>query len=199
MTIYSIMVKIDLPHSDIHYHDNFFASCTSNQLFKQLQEEIKWQQDSITIFGKTHLQPRLTAWYGDKNKTYTYSNITMYPHDWLDCLLTIKHKIEPICKCRFNSVLLNYYRHGRDSMGWHSDNEPELGKNPLIASVSFGGERRFMFKSRDKKNSLKSELVLNHGSLLIMAGETQQYWLHQIPKTTKQVNPRINLTFRNIL
>jgi len=193
------MVKIDLPHSDIHYHDNFFASSTSNKLFKQLQQEIKWQQDLITIFGKTHLQPRLTAWYGEKNKTYTYSNITMYPHDWLDCLLTIKNRIEPMCQCEFNSVLLNYYRHGKDGMGWHSDNEPELGKNPLIASVSFGGERRFMLKLRDKKNPLKSELVLNHGSLLIMAGETQHYWLHQIPKTTKQVNPRINLTFRTIL
>ncbi len=192
------MIKINLPHSEIYYYPNFFDTNTSNNLFTQLQQQIKWQQDTITIFGKTHLQPRLTAWYGDKNKTYTYSNITMYPQNWLHCLLQIKNKIEPVSQIKFNSVLLNYYRHGKDSMGWHSDNEPALGKNPTISSVSFGQQRRFMLKSRDKKNPLKSEIILNHGSLLIMAGETQHYWLHQIPKTIKNIKPRINLTFRVI-
>lgn len=192
-----ILTKIDLPHSDIYYHPHVFDHATSDQLFTQLQKEIQWRQDSITIFGKTHLQPRLIAWYGDKN--YTYSGLTMHRNDWLDFLLYIKAKIEPLANHQFNSVLLNYYRNGQDSMGWHSDNEPELGKNPVIASVSFGGVRRFMLKSRDKKNPAKTEINLTDGSLLVMGGETQHYWLHQIPKTTKLVAPRINLTFRWIL
>ncbi|AUC60840.1 Alkylated DNA repair protein AlkB [Cyanobacterium sp. HL-69] len=192
------MAKIELPYSEIYYYPDFFDSATSDVLFTELHREIEWRQDNITVYGKTHLQPRLTAWYADEGLTYTYSNLTMYPNPWIDCLEQIKDKIEFLLNVKFNSVLLNYYRHGKDSMGWHSDNEPELGKNPLIASVSFGGERRFMLKTRDKKNPIKSEISLTHGSLLVMAGETQHYWLHQIPKTSKSVKPRINLTFRLI-
>lgn len=192
------MAKIELPHSEIYYYPNFFDPVISNNLFDQLDRKIQWRQDYITVFGKTHLQPRLTAWYGDEGLTYTYSNITMYPHGWINCLQEIRNKIESFLQVQFNSVLLNYYRHGKDSMGWHSDNEAELGKNPLIASVSLGGERRFMLKTRDKKNPLKSEINLCNGSLLVMGGETQHYWLHQIPKTRKSVEPRINLTFRQI-
>ncbi|WP_324281627.1 alpha-ketoglutarate-dependent dioxygenase AlkB [Cyanobacterium aponinum UTEX 3221] len=187
---------IDLPHSEISYHENFWSKKEATLLLEKLKSEIQWQQKTITLFGKTHLEPRLTAWYGDEGKIYTYSNSTMFPHKWNKTLITIKNRIENIIGIEFNSVLLNYYRHGKDGMGWHSDNEPELGKNPVIASASFGGERRFLLKPRDKNQSLRKEIILRHGSLLIMAGETQHYWLHQIPKTSKPVSERINLTFR---
>lgn len=189
---------VDLPHSQISYYDNFWTEREGNLLFQRLKLEIKWQQKNITLFGKTHLEPRLTAWYGDEGKVYTYSHITMSPNQWNETLIEIKEKIEHFTGFQFNSVLLNYYRHGKDSMGWHSDNEPELGQNPIIASASFGAERRFLLKPRDKNNPLRQEIILRHGSLLIMAGETQHYWLHQIPKTRKLVGERINLTFRNI-
>lgn len=192
------MLKLNLPNSQILYYPNFWSLNEANFLFQDLENKIKWQQDYITLFGKTHLQPRLMAWYGDRGKIYTYSGITMYPHDWIKSLSIIKEKIEPVAQVKFNSVLLNLYRDGKDSMGWHSDNEKELGKQPIIASVSFGGERRFLLKSRDKKDNSIGEIRLSHGSLLIMGGETQEYWLHQIPKTTKPVAPRINLTFRVI-
>jgi alkylated DNA repair dioxygenase AlkB len=193
------MLELNLPNSKIIYYDNFWSLSEANLLFQDLKNNIQWQQDYITLFGKTHLQPRLTAWYGHRNKVYTYSGITMYPRNWIQGLLTIKEKIEPIAQVKFNSVLLNLYRDGKDSMGWHSDNERELGKQPVIASVSFGGERRFLIKPRDKKNTTREEIILTHGSLLIMAGDTQEYWLHQIPKTSKFVAPRINLTFRVII
>lgn len=192
------MLKLNLPNSKILYYPNFWSLNEANFLFQDLENNIKWQQDYITLFGKTHLQPRLTAWYGDRGKIYTYSGITMYPHDWIQSLLMIKAKIEPIAQVKFNSVLLNLYRDGKDGMGWHSDNEKELGKQPIIASVSFGSERRFLLKSKDKKDNTRKEIRLSHGSLFIMGGETQKYWLHQIPKTSKFVAPRINLTFRVI-
>ncbi|WP_373480475.1 alpha-ketoglutarate-dependent dioxygenase AlkB [Geminocystis sp.] len=193
------MLKLHLPNSEIIYYPNFWSLNEANFLFKDLENNIQWQQYYITLFGKTHLQPRLSAWYGDQDKIYTYSGITMYPHDWIKPLLTIKQKIEPTAQIKFNSVLLNLYRDGKDTMGWHSDNEKELGKQPIIASVSFGGERRFLLKPRDKENNIREEITLTHGSLLIMAGKTQEYWLHQIPKTSKPVSSRINLTFRVIV
>ncbi len=202
MKIYQISDSkkfFNLPNSKIIYYPNFWSLNKANFLFQELKKYIKWRQYHINLFGKTHLQPRLTAWYGDQGKTYTYSGITLYAHDWIKPLLMIKEKIEPITNVNFNSVLLNLYRDGKDGMGWHSDNEKELGKQPIIASVSFGGERRFLLKPRDKKDATREEIILTHGSLLIMAGETQEYWLHQIPKTSKSVAPRINLTFRVIV
>lgn len=192
------MLKLNLPHSDIIYYPNLWSLNEANILFEELKNEIKWQHDHITLFGKTHLQPRLTSWYGDEEKVYSYSGITMYPHDWIKPLIAIKDKIEPLTQVKFNSVLLNLYRDGKDSMGWHSDNEKELGKKPVIASVSFGAPRRFLLKPRDKKDNTRKEIILNHGSLLIMAGDTQEYWLHQIPKTRNAMTARINLTFRVI-
>ena len=193
------LCQINLPHSEIIYYPNFLFENEADYLFQQLEKKIQWQQDYITLFGKTHPVPRLTAWYGDKEKVYTYSGITMHPHDWIEPLITIKAKLSSVVKINFNSVLLNYYRNGKDSMGWHSDNEKELGKKPVIASVSLGSQRRFVLKPRDKQNNQREEIRLNHGSLLIMAGETQDYWLHQIPKTSKVISPRINLTFRVII
>ncbi|MCB0462631.1 MAG: alpha-ketoglutarate-dependent dioxygenase AlkB [Flavobacteriaceae bacterium] len=188
---------LKLRDADIWYYPNFFSAEESSQYFKKLFSETNWQQDDITVFGKTYKQPRLTALYANNEKSYSYSNIIMYPHLFTNELLDIKHKIETVIDKNFTTCLLNLYRDGQDSNGWHADNEKELGKNPVIASVSFGANRMFHFKHRYEKE-LKHKLVLESGSLLVMKGETQHFWLHQIPKTKKKVGTRINLTFRVI-
>lgn len=142
--------------------------------------------------------PRLTAWYGEKDTTYVYSGIVLEPISWVEPLILIKNEIEHFSPVKFNSVLLNLYRNGNDSVAWHSDDEPELGQKPVIGSVSLGGTRRFMLKSKDNNNSESYSIDLTNGSFLLMAGDTQKYWLHQIPKTKKEIAPRINLTFRVI-
>ncbi|MFW6296479.1 MAG: alpha-ketoglutarate-dependent dioxygenase AlkB family protein [Halothece sp.] len=179
------------------FYPHFFRSEEANQLFQELENNISWRQDYIKFYGKVIPLPRLTAWYGDEGKSYTYSGIEYQPNPWILTLETIKAKVETVANVRFNSVLLNFYRTGKDSMAWHSDDEPELGINPVIASVSFGGSRRFCLKHKKKLNS-KVNVELFPGSLLVMKGELQHYWLHQVPKTKKAVNPRINLTFRVI-
>ena len=190
-------ITFNIPDSDIEYYSNFFDSNRANELFEQLKIEIPWQQDNITVFGKTHPQPRLTALFGNEGKPYSYSNIVMQPNSWNPLLLFIKNGIEEICQENFTTVLLNYYRDGKDSNGWHADNEKELGRNPVIASVSFGAERFFHLQHNTIKEQ-KLKINLEHGSLLIMRGATQHFWKHQIPKTTKEIGPRINLTFRTI-
>jgi alkylated DNA repair dioxygenase AlkB len=187
----------NLPQAELIYIPQFYNQIEANSHFKNLLEDVLWQQDEITLFGKTHKQPRLTALYAKNNNTYSYSGITMKPHPFSELLLKIKHDIEIISKHTFNSVLLNLYRDGNDSNGWHADNEKELGMNPVIVSLSFGATRNFKFKHRTIKNE-NHKLELEHGSLLIMKGEMQQHWLHQIPKTKKEIGKRINLTFRFI-
>ena len=187
----------DIPDADIEYYPNFFEGIYANELLQRLKAEIPWQQDSITVFGKTHPQPRLTALFGNEGKSYSYSNIVMQPNIWNPLLMLIKDKIEKVCTDHFTTVLLNYYRDGKDSNGWHADNERELGRNPIIASVSFGAERSFHLQHNTIKDQ-KLKIVLEHGSLLIMKGVTQHFWKHQIPKTAKPIGPRINLTFRII-
>jgi alkylated DNA repair dioxygenase AlkB len=162
-----------------------------------LYYDTPWQHDEIVVYGKKHHQPRLTALYGNEGKQYSYSNIIMNPHKWTKELLFIKNEIEEILPVNFTTVLLNLYRHGKDSNGWHADNEKELGLNPIIASVSFGATRSFHLK-HNTINDAKLKINLEHGSLLIMKGTTQHFWKHQIPKTEKPVEPRINLTFRII-
>jgi len=178
------------------YYPCFFNSKESNAFFTELKNNILWRQESMNIYGKQVNFPRLTAWYGDNNKPYSFSGITLNPHAWTTPLLSIKNKIEPKCNVVFNSVLLNLYRNGNDSISWHTDAEPELGKNPVIASVNFGETRVFQLRHIQTKE--KIEIELSHGSLLIMEGELQHFWQHQVPKTSKQVNERINLTFRVI-
>ena len=190
-------ISFNLPNAEIDYFSSFFDAEKSDVFFKKLQSEIPWQQDDITVFGKTHPQPRLTALYGNEGKPYSYSNIVMQPHKWNTILTQIKEEIEKVCDCQFTTVLLNYYRDGRDSNGWHADNEKELGLNPIIGSVSFGVERVFQLK-HNSIHDAKQKIILQHGSLLIMKGETQHYWKHQIPKTTREIGSRINLTFRII-
>lgn len=190
-------IDLGLPDSDITYYPNFFSDQESVKYFSLLRKETLWQQDDITLFGKTHLQPRLTALYANNSKPYSYSGITMHPSVFTSSLVQIKHKIEILIHQKFTSCLLNLYRNGKDSNGWHADDEKELGKNPVIASVSFGAERTFHFRHKTKKDQ-KHKLVLESGSLLLMQGKTQHFWKHQLPKTRKPVGERVNLTFRII-
>ena len=188
---------LDLPDAEIIYYSQFFDKEQADQIYSELLQEIAWQQDNITVFGKTHPQPRLTALYGNEGKHYSYSNITMQPNPWNTLLQKIKYHIETTTECQFTTVLLNQYRDGKDSNGWHADNEKELGTNPIIASLSFGAERVFQLKHNTIADAKKS-IVLEHGSLLLMKGSTQHFWKHQIPKTAKPIGNRINLTFRSI-
>ncbi len=180
---------------DVRLFPHFFSKAESDDHLNRLQHEIAWKQEPIKIFGKAVMQPRLTAWYGNADKVYSYSGITMHPLLWTGVLLKIKQKIEATAGVQFNSALLNLYRDGKDSMGWHRDNEPELGANPVIGSVSFGAGRVFRLRHYVSKKS-QVAVELTHGSFLLMQGETQHYWEHSIPKTTESIGPRINITFR---
>ena len=188
---------LSMPDGDVVIYQTWFKQKESNQLFSDLYNNTNWKQEYIKFYGKPVPIPRLTAWYGDSGKSYTYSKIAMNPEPWTSALLKIKVRIEALSGVQFNSVLLNLYRSGSDSVAWHSDDEPELGNNPVIGSVSFGGTRRFVFRHKYKKE-LKKAVDLAHGSFLIMKGSTQHFWQHQVPKTAKPVEPRINLTFRVI-
>lgn len=183
---------------EAYYHRAFFGEEKSAQYWKQLSQDIQWKQEPIWMFGKQVMQPRLTALYGDPQKPYGYSGIEMVPIAWTDFLLEIKGAVEATAEETFTHVLLNYYRDGGDSMGWHRDNERVLGKNPIIASVSFGASRAFQLRHYETK-AWKQSIELEHGSLLLMKGECQHFWEHQIPKTKKVLGGRINLTFRRLL
>ena len=187
-----------IPNGKLQYHPAFLSAKQADNLYHELYNSTHWQKDKITVFGKTYDQPRLTALYALDPTPYTYSNITMHPNPMTKILKDLIHKINAVDTYDFNAVLLNLYRDGKDSNGWHADNEKELGKNPVIASISLGEERYFHLKHRNLKEQ-RLKIKLKHGSLLIMGGEMQHYWLHQIPKTTKPISPRINLTFRKII
>jgi alkylated DNA repair dioxygenase AlkB len=188
---------LPLPNAEVYLVPGFIAGADLLPLQQALEAKVAWRQEKIKLFGKQIDQPRLTAWYADAGKSYTYSGLTWEPLPWLAELSKLREKLQECTGAAFNSILLNLYRHGQDSMGWHSDDEPELGQNPIIASLSLGQERPFSFRHRVHKH-LKHQLVLPSGSLLLMAGETQHFWHHQLPKTTKPLEPRINLTFRFI-
>lgn len=193
----SEVIQLNLPDAEISYFPNLFSEAEANFYYETFLKTLPWQQDNISVFGKTYAQPRLTALFGNTNKPYSYSNITMQPHPFNKDLLTIKHKIETKTDAIFTTCLANLYRDGQDSNGWHADNEKELGENPVIGSVTFGEARYFHLKHRTDK-TLREKLLLAHGSLLLMQGKTQHHWLHQIAKTKRQIQPRINLTFRII-
>jgi alkylated DNA repair dioxygenase AlkB len=159
-------------------------------------KHIDWQHDKIFIYGQYRYQPRYTAWHGDSDAEYSYSGIHLEPKPWNPCLEFIRERIQHVANDRFNAVLLNWYRDGEDAMGWHSDNEKELGSKPTIASVSFGAERDFHLRSNDRR--WKLSIPLEHGSLLLMQGEMQQHWQHALPKRLRIKESRVNLTFRQI-
>lgn len=191
-------IIFNLPDAEIIYYPNFIDQKNADTIFTELMLNSPWQHDNIRVFGKVHPQPRLTALFGNDGKSYSYSNIKMQPHEWNTNLNSIKKQVEIVSSTNFTTVLLNLYRDGRDSNGWHSDNEKELGTNPIIASVSLGSERVFHLKHNTIKG-LKQSILLEHGSLLLMKGTTQHYWKHQIPKTARSIGSRINLTFRTII
>ena len=188
-------IHFDLPGADVIYYPDFLSPQEAAAYYETLLKETPWKQEDIKVFGKVHPQPRLTALYGTNNKPYSYSNISMYPQPFTFALSEIKKRIETTVLHNFTTCLLNLYRDGKDSNGWHSDDEKELGPNPVIASVSFGATR--IFKFREKANTKNvHKIALASGSLLLMKGSTQHLWQHQIPKTTKPTGQRINLTFR---
>lgn len=189
------MTVSELPNADLQFYPEAFTQPEATAYFDSLLEFIAWEQRQISFFGQLVNQPRLVAWYGDPDAVYTYSNTTFEPLPWIAPLIEIKRRVETVADVTFNSVLCNLYRDGSDSMGFHSDDEPELRTVPVIASVSFGATRTLRFHHK-KRSDLKYSLELTHGSLLVMQGTTQQFWKHGIPKTSKPVGPRINLTFR---
>ena len=188
----------ELPGAKLRYYQRFLSVDRANYYYKNFLETIPWQQEDVKVFGKVYAQPRLTSLHSDSLSSYTYSGLTLQPNPMTKTLFELLNLIQTVCQHDFNCVLLNLYRNGSDSNGWHADNEKELGKYPKIASFSLGAARFFHFKHRKiKKQRYKMEL--HHGSLLLMEGEMQKYWLHQIPKTKRQLEPRINLTFRKII
>lgn len=187
----------DILQNQVVYKANFLTRKEADFYFKHFLKNVKWQNDRIQLFGKTIIPKRKMAWYGDKGKTYTYSNDTKLPEPWFAELYDLKIKVETATNHSFNSCLLNYYHNGKEYMSWHSDNEKELGKNPCIASVSLGAERDFVFKHNESKT--KHTICLEHGSLLVMQEDIQEKWKHSLPKRLKVHLPRINLTFRRII
>jgi alkylated DNA repair dioxygenase AlkB len=180
------------------YHvKKFLNSVEADSYLSAIVGSSPWRQDHIKIFGRSVLQPRLTAWMGDRGASYRYSGLLMTPEPWSEAVLQIKSAIEKALGLKFNSALLNYYRTGFDSMGWHRDNEPELGKDPTIASVSLGDLRIFKMRHYFNK-SLGVDIELGHGDLLVMAGVMQSNWEHCLPKTRRPKGPRVNITFRSV-
>ena len=186
------------PESVLKYYPDVFTTEESIELLNNLITTIEWEQRVVSMYGKKIATPRLTAWHGENGKNYSYSGSRFTPIPWTKELLYIKDRIEPRSEAAFNSVLLNYYRDGNDSVAWHSDNETELGTQPVIASVSFGQVRRFDIR-RKNDHQQKHSILLENGSLLLMKGGLQQNWEHRIAKSPVSMNARINLTFRIIL
>jgi alkylated DNA repair dioxygenase AlkB len=174
-----------------------FSAAEADRLLSLLREQLAWQQERLTIYGREHPVPRLVAWYGDAGASYRYSGVRHEPLPWTATLLEVRARIETLTGVRYNSVLANLYRNGRDGMGWHADDERELGRNPRIASLSLGATRRFRLRHRASGET--HALDLTHGSLLVMGGALQHHWVHCVPKTSRPVGARINLTFREIL
>lgn len=195
--------KLSINNAEVYYYKDFLSQSMSDKFLSAFINEIKWQQKKIKIFNREIDQPRLTAWYGDHGTNYSYSGIDLIPETWIPALLELKMMIEKfidqhntdIAHTIFNSVLLNFYRNERDSMSWHADDEPELLNTPVIASISLGAVRRFQFRNK-YDHKIKYSLELEHGSLLLMKGETQLNWQHQLPKYSRPISPRINLTYR---
>lgn len=189
---------ISLQDGEILFMRNFFTSSEAKNYFELLQNNINWKQEEVKFYGKTYPVPRKTAWYGYEGFNYSYSGINCFPEIWTKELLEIKKEIEKFIPDEdFTSVLLNLYNNGNDKMGWHADDEKELGKNPTIASVSLGETRRFDIKHKQNPE-LHYKFELTSGSLLVMRGALQHHWVHQIPAQKKIKDPRINLTFRTI-
>ncbi len=187
-----------LPSGLVEYIPGVFSTLESNYLLDQFIKNVPWEQKNIQMYNKEVATPRLTAWYGDPGTNYSFTGMTLDPIPWTPELLMMKERVEALAGVRFNSVLLNYYRNGNDSVAWHRDNERILGKNPIIASVSLGQFRNFDIRLQ-ADHTRKYSIRLENGSYLLMKGDLQEHWEHRIAKSTKPMRPRINLTFRRIL
>lgn len=189
----------NLLHKDgtVNYYRNVLTHNEANRYFDLLLQNILWRNDEAVIFGKHIVAKRKVAWYGDSDYLYTYSNTTKQALVWTKELSDLKQRVEEVTGTKFNSCLLNLYHNGDEGIAWHSDDEKPLGENSIIASLSFGAERKFSFKHKHTKQTIS--VVLEHGSLLIMKDDTQTNWLHSLPKSKKITRPRINLTFRTIV
>lgn len=190
---------VPLPGADVRYAPHVDLGAEPGWLLNELRASVPWRREEVFVWGRRHLQPRLVAWFGDPGKGYAYSGISLVPEPWTPLLLRIKGFVERAAGANFNSVLLNHYRNNRDSIAPHSDDEPALGPDPTIASVSLGETRTLIFRSRRQTPPLTRKLRLESGSLLIMAGGAQRHWKHGIEKQAAPCGPRINLTFRNIV
>ena len=188
---------LHLPNAELELLAPWLDPLTADLWFRQLLEQTPWQQPQVQLYGRQFPVPRLVAWYGDAEASYRYSGLTHQPLAWTPLLAQIRARVVETARQALNGVLLNYYRDGDDSMGWHSDDEAELGSNPLIASLSLGGTRRFDLR-RKGQGRIEHSLWLEHGSLLVMRGPTQHHWQHQVAKTRSPCAPRLNLTFRLI-
>lgn len=189
---------LHLPGAELQFLPALFTAEEADALLHPLLHDTPWRQDTLLLYGKPTAVPRLQAWYGDAGSHYRYSGLRLHPLPWTSTLLHIKTRVEQhSAGTVFNSVLLNCYRHERDSVSWHSDDEPELGTAPVIASVSLGAPRLFQLRHRQQRH-LKYHLTLPHGSLLLMRGNTQHHWQHQLPKSRVPTPARVNLTFRTV-
>lgn len=187
----------DLPDADVRHLPGWLPSAQAHELLVALLHDIPWEVHRIRMFGRWVDSPRLSCWMGDPDARYRYSGADFQPHSWSELLLPVRDRLQDALDARFNSVLLNRYRNGADSMGWHSDDEPELGHAPVIASLSLGASRRFLLRRRDN-HANKIAYLLGHGDLFVMDGATQRYVQHALPKVLHQESERINLTFRLI-
>lgn len=186
------------PDAELRIARGWLAPAAAARLMDALLGEVPWDVHRIRMFGREAASPRLSCWIGDADAAYRYSGTRFLPHPWLPALLPLRERLQGELERPFNSVLANRYRDGRDAMGWHSDDEPELGARPLIASLSLGATRRFLLKHRRAPDA-RLAVELEPGSLLLMAGDTQRHWKHALPRTTRPVGERINLTFRHVL
>ncbi len=187
---------IEIADGELSYDASFLCPTEADHFLERLQQNLQWRQDRITLFGREVKIPRLQAWYGDEEAHYRYSGLDLQPLPWIPELAELRYRIQQTTGYRFNGVLANLYRSGQDSVGWHSDNEPELGNNPVLATLTLGVARAFCLRHK-KQRTLKLQLEPAHGSLLLMAGSTQHHWLHALPKRQLE-GVRINLSFRLI-
>lgn len=190
--------NIDMPDADVSILHGLEIPMPYEAMLRKLIDDVKWGQESVRIYGKVMPQPRMIAWYGDPGKKYEYSGISLIPLPWSDLLREVKRRVEDCTEERFNSVFLNLYRDHNDSMGFHSDDERELGPEPSIASVTFGAVRTFVMKHKKNSDLPPMKIPLEAGSVLLMKGGTQRFWKHGILKQTRPCGPRVNLTFRTI-
>lgn len=189
--------EFELPGADLTLHKSVWVQPDGDLLCQQLVEDLEWSQDKISMFGQVHDVPRLNAWYGDRDCSYSWSGIQMSPMEWTPTLSNIRQRVIELAGEEFNSVLANLYRDGSDKVDWHADDEQVLGLTPVIASVSFGASRKFRLRRKDR--SLKAtDIVLDSGDVLIMRGSTQQLWEHEVPRSKRVKEPRVNLTFRKV-